>query len=353
MSSNSHILVCYNAPTSIYSVYNGKPASSLNQSDDLSESSFVNELEYIKESLQKYFSQVSFLSITKNIASAVSEINRINPDAIFNLVESVEGVSSFEAYFTGLYDLLGYSYTGNNPFCLTNSLDKEYAKQILRAHNVSTPNSLLVKVNEDLNRRKFNLNFPVIAKLIKEDASIGISENSVSNDFKELKKQITFLKGTYNQDIIIEEYVDGREFNVAVLGEQTLPISEISFTGLPPSLPKIVTYEGKWIENSTYYNHTTPICPAKIPAKQRKELCAAALKAFHALECRDYARVDIRLNNSDVPFVIEVNPNPDISQDSGFARAAKANGIEHDELLKTIVNFALQRKIYDSKNRAV
>lgn len=353
MSSNSHILVCYNAPLSIYPVYNGKPSSSLNPVDDLSESSFVKELEYIGGVLQKYFSRVSFLSITKNISQAVSEINCINPDAIFNLVESVEGVSSFEAYFTGLYDLLEVSYTGNLPYCLTNSLDKEYTKQILRAHEVRTPSSLLLKVSDELNRKKFKLNFPVIAKLIREDASIGISENSVAENFSQLKKQIQFLKETYKQEIIIEEYIEGREFNIAVLGEKVLPISEISFKGLPTSLPKIVTYEGKWIENSVYYNHTAPICPAKISANVKKDLNEIAINAFNALECRDYARIDVRLDSSNVPYVIEVNPNPDISRDSGFARAAKAAGIDHDELLRTIVSFALNRKIYDSKNKAV
>lgn len=353
MSSNSHILVCYNAPLSIYTVYNGKPSSSIVQSDDLSESSFIKELEYIEAALKKSFARVSFLSVTKNISEAVSAINKINPDAIFNLVESVEGVSSFEAYFTGLYDLLGYSYTGNLPYCLTNSLDKEYAKQILRAHGVSTPNSFHLKFSDELNKRNFKLNFPVITKLIKEDASIGISENSVSENFSQLKKQIHFLKETYKQDMVIEEYITGREFNVAILGKNALPISEINFDGLPASLPKIVTYDGKWIEHSVYYNHTNPICPAKISAKIKKVLSESAIDAFNALECRDYARIDIRLDKNNTPFVIEVNPNPDISRDSGFARAAKAVGIEHGQLLKTIVNFALDRKVYDSKNKAV
>ncbi len=147
------------------------------------------------------------------------------------------------------------------------------------------------------------------------------------------------------QDLILEEYIKGRELNVAILGGKSLPVSEIDFKGLPTKLPKIVTYDGKWIESSIYYNHTKPVCPANLSERTLNKINKVAISAFEALECRDYARVDIRLSSNGIPFVIEVNPNPDVSTDSGFARAALEDGVNHSKLLLTIANYALKRKL--------
>ncbi|NWF50292.1 MAG: ATP-grasp domain-containing protein [Ignavibacteriaceae bacterium] len=353
MSSQKKILICYNSPVTIFSVYNGKPLSEGSKVNDLSESGFAKEIETIKASLSNEFFEVKEITINRNIDEAIRKILDYNPDAIFNLVESVEGISSYEYCMTGIYELLGINYTGNTPSTLGNCLNKERTKEILRSFDVTTPQSVTLKPFSKLSSKSFSFNFPFILKLLKEDASIGISEFSVVNSFNELKKQFEFLSGTYKQDIIIEEYIDGRELNVAILGNEALPVSEIDFTGLPSELPKIVTYDGKWMENSVYYNHTKPSCPAKLDKATEKRVVSLALKAFNAMNCRDYARVDIRLSKKNVPFVIEVNPNPDISADSGFARAAAASGISHKELLIRIVNFALDRKKDDTQIQVV
>jgi len=352
MIIDAKILLCYNAPVSIYEVYNGKPKASDGNVDDTSESGFVRELDTLAVSLRKYFSHVETLAVTRNISETVQKITAINSDAVFNLVESVEGNASFEAYHAGVFDLLDIPYTGNTPQALGNCLNKTFAKQVLLANGIKTPGSLTLTPQTPLSPQKFSLRFPVITKLAKEDASIGISEHSVVSSFENLKKQVKFLISTYNQDVIVEEYIEGREFNVAVLGNRALPISEIDFSGLPDDLPKIVTYEGKWISESLYYKHTNPKCPAKLSELQRQHIEETALNTFRALECRDYARVDIRLDKKNVPYVIEVNPNPDISTDSGFARAAKADGMEYSELLFAILNLALQRGKLDSKIKA-
>jgi D-alanine-D-alanine ligase len=132
-----------------------------------------------------------------------------------------------------------------------------------------------------------------------------------------------------------------------------MPVSEIKFDGLPEGLPKIVTYEGKWMAESVYYKNTVPKCPADLSSGLKTQVEQTALNAYNALECRDYARVDIRVNKEGVPFVIEINPNPDISTDSGFARAASAAGLSYAELLLTISHFALERKKHDKKFAAL
>jgi len=357
MKTDKKILICYNSPASIFPVYNGKPQEGNLPFNDLSETGFLQNIGKIKKNLQKYFSTVETLSVNSNVQRIVNKINKFSPDAIFNFVESVEGISTFEYCTTGLFELLGFEYTGNSPFCLGNCLNKERTKNILRSFKIRTPKSVTFHLfnkaaNNGNQLKKFGLKFPVILKLLNEDASIGISEFSVVNNPDEFKKQFDFLAETYKQEIIAEEYIDGRELNVAILGNSVLPISEIDFTGLPENFPKIVTYDGKWIAESVYYANTKPKCPAELDKKLKKKVIAIALEAFNALSSRDYARIDIRVDKSGKLYVIEVNPNPDISEDSGFARAAAAKGINYPDMLYTIANFAINRKKNDSKSKA-
>lgn len=353
MKQNKKILITYNAPVSIYSIYTGKPGTIDTDKKDLSEKGFAAEIKYIKSSLSNYYDVVETLAVTKNIESTIYKIDEFEPDVIYNFVESIEGIASYEYCIAGIYELLGYEYTGNTPQTLGNCLNKSITKNILRAFNINTPKSIIISNTNDLKDGEFPIEFPVIIKLLKEDASIGISEFSVVNNFKMLNKQIEFLFNTYKSEIIIEEYIEGRELNVAVLGNTLLPISEISFKGLPKDLPKIVTYESKWIDDSVYYNNTKSICPAKLNGQLMKLVEDVAIKAINALNCRDYARVDIRLSNDNILNVIEINPNPDISVDSGFSRAAKYHGLTHGQLLYKISEFALNRSINDTQDKAV
>lgn len=352
MRINSKILICYNSPVNFFTNYNGKPTVGSNFGNDLSETSFQREINSIKKSLQEYFTEVRTLSVDRNVERCIEKINSHSPDAILNFIESVEGVSTYEYCMAGLFEIMNVEFTGNQPQTLGNCLNKWRAKCILRANNIKTPKAVVIDEPSNFNENSLKLNFPIILKLLNEDASIGISEYSVVNNVDELIRHSRFLLETYNQKIIAEEFIEGRELNVAILGNQVLPISEILFDGLPYGLPKIVTYDGKWIAESVYYENTKPKCPANLDARTKKRVEAVAFKAFKALGCRDYARVDIRLNEDGIPFVIEVNPNPDISSDSGFARAATAAGISHSELLFTIIKFALNRKANDTQIKA-
>lgn len=354
MKSDAKILICYNSPVSIFAIYNGKPADESSIPNDLSESGFTKEISRIKKYLRENFMEVSSFAVNNNVERTITKLNSFSPDVIFNFVESVDGISSYEYCMAGLFEMLDFEFTGNVPACLGNCLNKGRAKTILHSFGINTPDSTIIRFdNADLlSPDNFGLRFPVILKLLNEDASIGISELSVVHDLDSLNSHVQFLKTTYRQDILAEEYIEGRELNVAVLGGKTLPISEIKFDGLPDGLPKIVTYDGKWIADSVYYENTKPSCPAVITPGLKKKIEDLALLAFNAMNCRDYARVDIRLNQDNVPYVIEVNPNPDISLDSGFARAAAASGLNYSDLLYTIAGFALARKEYDTNIKA-
>lgn len=353
MKKNFKILVCYNAPVSIFSIYNGKPDSIKSDVIDLSEYSFADQIHSITEILSEEFTIVESFAVDKSIEKLIDKLKVFNPDAIVNFIESVEGITNYEYCVAGLFELLDYQFTGNIATTLGNCLNKERTKVILSSYGIATPRFAVLEPHQLISSREIKLNFPIIMKLDEEDASIGISEYSVVNNFKQLNKHFKFLSNTYNKRIILEEYIEGREINVAILNGKALPPSEIDFSGLPESLPKIVTYEGKWIEGSEYYNFTKPVCPAKLNKSIKQKIEKVALKAYNAMNCRDYARVDIRLSKENIPYVIEVNPNPDISPDSGFVRAANAAGISYEVLLKNITSFALERKKNDALNKVI
>lgn len=351
MIINKRVVVCYNEPKIKYQNYLGKVPLVVNDNLELSETSFSQQLPHLISLLKKKYSVVDSLSFNKDITNNILRLKELNPDVCFNFVESLDGESNFESYIAGLYELLKIPFTGNSTLCLGTCLNKQTTKYILKANNINTPNFKILEYNSKNEVDTKGLKFPLILKLNKEDASIGISENSVVKNKKEFNNQVEYLFKSYKQNIIVEEYIEGREFNVAILGDKALPISEIMFNNLPKNLPKIVTYEAKWNTESTYYKGTIPQCPANLEETTKNKIIETAIYAFKCMECRDYARVDIRLDKNNTPYVIEVNPNPDILPDSGFARAAKVSGISYQDLLYKIINMALKREKSDTKNR--
>jgi D-alanine-D-alanine ligase len=271
MKENAKILICYNSPVSVFSVYNGKKNDESAKANDLSENNFLQELTKVEQSLSKYFTEVKSLAIDRDVPKTINNINAFNPDVIYNFVESVEGISAYESCIAGLFELLRYEITGCSPITLGNCLNKARAKAILKSRGILTPEYRTLKKTKRFTEKEIKLRYPLILKLMNEDASIGISEFSVVKNYSELRKQFSFLAETYKQDIILEEYIQGRELNVALLGGRVLPISEISFTGLPEEFPNIVTYDGKWTEGSVYYDHTKPVCPASLPDRLERK----------------------------------------------------------------------------------
>ncbi|GAB4126730.1 MAG: hypothetical protein Fur0015_00270 [Ignavibacteriales bacterium] len=347
MNRDLKILVCYNEPFSFYENYVGKDDSD-SEKIDLSETEFKNNLDKIVGHLSNHFDSVETFGFTSDIKRAITKLENYSPDVVFNFVESIEGNSKYEIFATGLFELFNIQYTGNTPLCLANCLFKERTKQLLKFRNINTPNYFIINKKTKLVESEFKLKFPVILKLATEDASIGISENSVASNFDELMRQVKYLIKNFGQDIIVEEYIQGRELNVAIFADKVLPISEISFAGLPENLPAIVTYEAKWSPNSVYFKYSNPICPAKLDNKVEKEIIRLAYDAYNSLGCRDYARVDVRLADNNIPYVIEVNPNPDISPDAGFVRSAAAAGIDYENLLLKLSECAYKRVSHDS-----
>ena len=310
--------------------------------DYISEAEVEDQVEAIQDALKKLGFVHQLFPLKDDVEHFVKELNEHKSDVIVNLCEAFFGDSHKEMHVPSILELLGIPYTGSSPLVLGLCDNKGFAKSVLEANEIPTPEYQVLSRPEDW---KKGIDFPLIVKPSREHASTGISRKKsfVKND-EELKNQVEYINKRYKQPALVEKYIDGREFNVAILGNEKptiLPISEIVF-GFSDE-PQIVDYAAKWFSGSYEDLNTTPTCTMKLEPQIKKSVERIALKAYKALGCRDYARVDIRLKD-DRPFVLEVNPNPDISREAGFARALKAAGIPFEEFVRKLVFFALKRR---------
>lgn len=313
---------------------------------DSSEFGVVESMQEVQAALELQGHEVVLFNVDGNIWRLIDFLRTDTPDAIFNLCESVESESTHESFVAGIYELLHIPYTGAPPAALTMALNKHRAKEILYANDLPTPRHVLCAGLSDLPRAA-QLRFPLIVKPSREDASIGIDNKSIVAGVDELRVRVGFILDRFQQPALVEEYIEGRELNVAILGSDNpvvMPISEIDFSAMPPGMHRIVTYEAKWMEGSVAYKATMPKCPAPLDEATAARVRDIALRAFYALECRDYTRVDMRLTATMEPYILEVNPNPDLSRDAGFMRSAGAHGLNFDQTICAILDCAIARK---------
>jgi D-alanine-D-alanine ligase len=313
---------------------------------DMSEVGVIEEREQVEKALQRKGYRTSLFNIDGDIKRLINFIEDQKPDLIFNLCESLMGESLHEMHVAGIYELMNIPYTGAATLALGTCLSKVRTKEILLAHGIPTAHHIVCSQSEFCIIDGIRLKFPVIVKPTHEDASIGIVNASVVYEKESLQKQIAYILKTFDQPALVEEYIEGRELNVAIIGNKepiVLPISEIDFTKLPSGYPKIVTYNAKWVKDSPEFDGTVGTCPAQLDPAVEQQVREIALRAYQLMEIRDYARVDLRLDASNMPYVLEVNPNPDISCDAGFARSARTAGMEFDDMIAKIVETALER----------
>jgi D-alanine-D-alanine ligase len=311
---------------------------------DLSEVGVVDEMDDIKEALNSIGYSTTTFNVDSDAFRLFDYLRNDRPDMIFNLVECLGNESIHEMHVAGVYELLKIPYTGAGPTALGLALNKPRVKELLTHHGIRTPRFKAFGKSDKV--APGELKFPLIVKPSGEDASVGIDDRSVVYNPAELRRRVQYIIEEFAQPALVEEYVNGRELNVAILGSLTpvvLPISEIDFSGLTADMHKIVSYEAKWIQGTVAYEGTKGVCPAPLTTRQEADLKATALRCFGLIGCRDYARVDFRLSSSGVPYVLEVNPNPDISADAGFARSTRVYGLTYPESIGKIVESALER----------
>lgn len=291
---------------------------------------------------------VQLLPVANAVAPLVSTLSAAPPDLVFNLAESFGGKSALESNVAALLNLLGLRYTGSSPAGLLLAGDKSLSKQVLSFHGIRTPES--ATVFRGAVDWADNIAFPVIVKPPQEDASLGISASSVVHDLRDLFTRIDELQEEFQQPVLVEQFVEGREFYVGVLGNvraKGLPIIECDFSGLPADVPRIASWAAKWGDDGAgggiEYAGTRSVFPNDVGPELVEQMQKVAVDAFHALRLRDYARIDLRVTEHGEIFVIEVNPNCYLERESEFARAAAADGLTYDALIARILELASAR----------
>jgi D-alanine-D-alanine ligase len=362
MAKKIHVAIVFNEPTvssdrgrqfiseageiAVMSSHREYLATLTKESVDMSEVGVIEEREQVEKALKESGYRTSLFNMNGEVKRLIAFLEEKQPDMIFNLCESVGNESIHEMHVAGVYELMEIPYTGASAFGLGSCLNKIRTKEILLANGIPTARFAMFKSPYEINLDDFNLKFPIIVKPSREDASIGIDNGSVVDTIAGLKKRIRFIIQQHDQPALVEEYIEGRELNVGLLGNKrpiVLPISEIDFSGLPENLPKIVTYNAKWMEGTPEYDGTVGKCPADIPKEVEQRAKELALRCFRLMGTRDYARVDMRLDKDGHLFVLEVNPNPDISDNAGFARSARAYGLSFNDIISRIVEYAWER----------
>jgi D-alanine-D-alanine ligase len=260
-------------------------------------------------------------------------------DAVFNLCEGIGGHAKYEDFVVATLELTGVPYTGCKPWAVTVAHRKHVANTLLARAGAPIPRFFL----SNGNRVPSDLTLPVIVKPAAEDASVGIDTGSVCTTKRALKKRLAEVVEQWDE-VLVQEYVAGREFNVGFVGNDALPIAELCFDNMPEGSWPILTYSAKWDVGSPEDLGSTPVCPADVTPEVQKRIIAVARDAWQSLcGAEGYGRVDLRVDASGQPYILEVNPNPDISDSAGLSRMAKAQGWEYDELIHRIVDEALSR----------
>jgi D-alanine-D-alanine ligase len=300
----------------------------------------LEAVEAVHRALLELDFEVVRVPLVSPLRRAESKLRKLNTDFVFNLFEGFCGYPETEAALPEILSEMGIPCTGCPASVLRLGLDKAKVKVILKYAGIRTPDFQLLNP-EILNW--FRLHYPCIVKPRCEDASHGLSPGSVVNDSASLERQVGLVSNSYGGGALVEEFIDGREFNATILGDpecSVLPVSEIVYS-LPSGMPRILTFASKWEPDSPYFEGTKAICPAEVEAEERERIAETAVAAFRIIGGKGYARVDMRMNHEGRVNVIEVNPNPDIAPGSGAVRQAKAAGMTYTQFIEKIVQLAL------------
>jgi D-alanine-D-alanine ligase len=327
----------------------GDPTREASQVETVAE-----ELDAIADAMRGAGKQVAIVNIRDDLGTILAALDEHRPDAVMNLVDFFGDDPAHEAHVPAIFELLGVPYTGARPAALARCQHKHRAKALIAQAGLPTAPYLVVsgRVGDDRVPRGHPLRFPVIVKPALEDASVGIDLGAVVDDLEALDARVEQALGRHRMPVIIEEYIDGREIHCAVLGNdppEALPLFEMEFVDRVDAdgkdLPKIITFRAKWDPTSKDFYAMDSRCPAEgLEPEVVAHIQDTALRAYRVMGCRDYARVDMRLDAATgEPFILEVNPNPDLADGGAFMQCAVASGRTFAGTINTIADLAIAR----------
>lgn len=298
----------------------------------------------VKDALSIYHN-ITLIEANEN---AFEKFKATRPDIVFNIAEGLKGFSR-EAQIPAMLEMLYIPYTGSDALTLGICLDKSRTKEILSYYNIPNAKFFVYENTSQLNGRSFN--YPLFVKPISEGSSKGIFFSSIATNFSELKNEIDRITSQYKQPALVEEFLSGREFTVALLGNgketKVLPIIEIRYDKYPENVKPIYSFEAKWILDTKENDFEVFDCPAQIDEQLENKIIEVCLKTYEVLRCRDWSRIDIRLDKDGIPNVIEINPLPGIMPDpkenSSYPKAARAAGMTYEEMINQVLLAACKR----------
>jgi len=303
----------------------------------------VKDVVEVHKALKKLGHSPTFIRLDGSVES-LQALARRKVDLIFNLTESWGGDDTKDMNIAAYLELLGRPFTGSGSLGLATGADKVMAKKIFAFHKIPSPN--FATVWRGRMDHAHDINFPVIVKPAREDGSIGIPFSAYVESIKDLMTRIDELHAEFDTPVLVEEYVEGREIYVGVLGNkkpEALPPIELDLSKLPEGTPRIAGSEVKWERSTEAYKTTQPKMAEDLDEKTVELLQQTALGAFQALGLRDYARIDFRLDKKKRAFVLEVNPNPYLLSTAELSLSFKHTGRSYTDLIGEIVKAAAER----------
>jgi D-alanine-D-alanine ligase len=326
-----HVTILYN-----------EPSLPRNHPDYLSEAGVLESVEAVEAAMQKGGHRSVRLGVGRDPPAIIRALQTIETDVVVNLFEGLGGVGSGEAQVTGILELLQIPFTGSGSKCLALVREKALTKWMLLGAGLSSPAFQLIAADDPVSVARLEPLLAMRQLIVKpahEDGSLGIGPESIVSDIASLVEQVRKVQERYGE-VLVEQYIAGREFNVGVLAlpePDALPLAEIEFiSGIAP----IVSYDAKWTPAAREFDGTPARCPADVAPDLADEIRRMGLAAFRLTDCRQYARVDLRIDAAGRPYVLEVNGNPDINPSAGLARQIHASGMAYDEFVCRMVQQA-------------
>ena len=319
------------------------PPDTIEEGTDITAAPWRTEYDVVT-ALRAMGHEVQVLGVHDDLGELRRAATEWKPHIAFNLLEGFDDITIFDQNVVSHLELLKLSYTGCNPRGMLLARDKSLSKKLLAYHRIPVPEFEVFRAGRPIRRSK-RLQFPLIVKSLTQEASIGISQASVVDGDEKLKERVTFIHESIGTAAIAEQYIEGREFYVGILGNQSLqalPVWELFFTNMPDGAKRIATDRVKWsVKYQKKYGIDSGVAK-DLPEGQAESIQHLCKRAFRALELSGYARIDLRLDDNGNVWVLEANPNPQIARGEDFAASAEKIGLTYETVLQRIINLGLR-----------
>jgi D-alanine-D-alanine ligase len=301
---------------------------------------------HVISALRQLGHEVRTIGVWDEPGMIIDEIKKYPPDIVFNLTEHFNEISAYDRNVAGLLEMMDVPYTGSSPTGLTLCKNKGMAKEILAYHKIRVPNFAIFSPGSAIKKPK-RLAFPLFIKPLREEGSVGISQGSFVDSDEAFEERVKFIHERLNQEALAEEYIEGRELYVSILGNEQLrvfPFREVVFDEVPEGQPKFFTFKAKWDDAYRKRWGIQNIFAEPLPDGMTERVVKICKAAYRALRIRGYGRIDLRVTPEGEIVILEANPNPNLDREDEFAQSAIKAGLDYPRMIQRILTLALTAK---------